>query len=485
MLLTLVRSELARYLRSYRLLVLGVGGPVLVVVATLASLGEAREHRAAWAHLSQAAERSANLERVVIPRPVPAVAFLSTASREEWGEAAIVRPHLVDVPEARVADRSYLCAAQPLDWGAVVIFFFSLMAVVVTYDAVAGEKAAGTLRLVASRPIGRLLLVLSKILSGFLVVAVCLLLSVLAGVAVALAAPGFDLDLSGGTVLVLATVEMLVFLLVSVLVGIAASVSASTSETALQRALGVWVVLAIVVPGVVVVLGAALHPVESELVFQRNQSLHQQGYWHRLSVSSVPVSKIANAPGLSSAEKRRRVDELQTEMRADQEAALMEMEEGYADLRREHLLRSAVQEEWIDRWSGLSPHSLLRSALDRLVLAGAAGRREFRRQTAVYEPGFTAFVLDRRQAHQSEAKEKGGTARVIGDDGEEYVLRSLTDLDYSEVSVAAAELPRFTWRPPTAGALVARALPDLLWMLVFVAVLVSWTFWCFARYDCR
>jgi len=485
MLLTLVRSELARHLRSYRLLVLGVGGPVLVVAATLASLGEAREHRAAWTHLSQAAARAANLERVVIPRPLPTVAFLSAASREQWGEAAIVRTHLVDVPEARVADRSYLFVAQPLDWGAVVIFFYSLMAVVLSYDAVAGEKAAGTLRLVASRPVGRLLLILSKILSGFLVVAVSLLLGVLAGLAVALAAPGFDLDLSGGAVLVLATVEMLAFLLVSVLVGIAASVSASTSETALQRALGVWVVLAVVVPGVVVVLGAALHPAESELVFQRNQGLHQQGYWHRLSVSSVPVSRIANAPGLSSAEKRRRLDELQAEMRADQEAALMEMEEGYADLRREHLLRSAAQEEWIDRWSALSPHSLLRSALDRLALAGAAGRREFRRQTTRYEPAFTAFVIDRRQAHQSEAKEEGGTAMVIGDDGEEYVLRSLTDLDYSAVSVAAGEMPRFTWRPPTVGALVARALSDLLWMLLFVAVLVTWAFWRFAQYDCR
>ena len=140
----------------------------------------------------------------------------------------------------------------------------------------------------------------------------------LAGLAVALAAPGFDLDLSGGAVLVLATVEMLAFLLVSVLVGITASVSAATPETALQRALGAWVVLALVVPGVVVVLGSALHPVESELAFQRNRDLHQQEYWFRLGVSSVPLSKIINTPGLSSAEKRRRLDELQAEMRADQ-----------------------------------------------------------------------------------------------------------------------------------------------------------------------
>lgn len=485
MLFTLVRTELARHLRSYRLLVLYVGGPVLIVVATLTHVSESAEHRVAWSRLTQEAENATNLEQMVIPRPFPALGFVRAAPRQQWGEAAVVRPHLVDVPEAGVADRSYLFVAEPLDWSAIVILFYSLMAVTLTYDAVAGEKARGTLPLLASRPIGRLPLILGKIVSGFLVAAGSLTLGVLAGLVVVVAAPGVVLDASQGSVLLLAMAEMLVFLLVSVLLGVAASVSTPAPDTALQRALGAWALLALAVPGAVVVLGSALHPVESELDFQRNLEIHEQGYWTRLSVSSMPLTRIVRMPGISPAEKRRRIADLQAEMWADQEVALAEMERGYADLRREFLLQSAAQEQWIDRWSALSPHTLLRSSLDRLTLAGASGRTEFRRQVARFESLFTAFVMEQRQLRRDEAQETGGMAIEVDDDGEEYILRSLTGLDYSEVPVAAEELPRFTWRPPPASSQVATALSDLLWMLLYVALVMAWTFWHFARYDCR
>lgn len=485
MLRTLIRTELARHLRSYRLLVLYLGGPLLVVAATLTHVSESREHRAAWTRLSQEAQRIANLQQTVIPRPFPALGFLRAASREQWEEAVVVRPHLVDVPEAGVADRSYVLTAAPLDWGAVVIFFYSLMGVVLAYDAVAGEKAAGTLRLVASRPTGRLPLILSKVLSGFLVVAGSLALGVLAGLAVAVGAAGFVLDGWHRAVLILAIVEMLVFLFIGVLLGVAASVSTAAPETALQRALGAWTLLALAVPGLVVVLGSAVHPVDSELDFQRNRDLHEQSYWMRLSVSSVPLTKIVNTPGISSAQKRRRIADLEAEMWVDQEAALAELEQGYAELRREHLLQFAAQEEWIDRWSVLSPHTLLQASLDRLALAGASGRREFRRQVAQFEPVFTSFVMDQRQLRRSEARETGGKAMTVDEDGEQYELRSLTGLDYSEVPVPADEVPRFVWRAPTVGVLATQALPDLLWMLLFLALLMAWTFWRFAKYDCR
>lgn len=485
MFLTLVRTELARHLRDYRLLVLYLGGPLLIVAATLAHLDESGERRTAWSRLARAAAEATNLEQAIIPRPLPTLGFLRAASREEWGEAAVIRPHLVDVPEARVADRSYLFAAAPLDWGVVVIFFYSLMAVALTYDAVAGEKAAGTLRLVASRPLGRLPLLLGKVLSGSLVVAGSLVLGVLAGLAVLVATARVVLDLSQGAILVLATVEMLLFLFFNVLLGVAASVSTAVPGTALQRALGAWTLLALAVPGFVVVFGSAFHPVESELDFQRNRDLHQSDYGMRLGVSSMPLREIVRSPGISPAEKRRRIADLEADLQADQEVVLAEMEQGYAALRREYLLRSAAQEEWIDRWSALSPHTLLRSSLDRLALAGASGRREFRRQLVQFEPVFTRFVMEQRRLLRDDARESGPLTYTFDEDGEKYELHALSELDYSGVAVPADELPRFTWRPPTAGALAARAAADVLSMLVFVAVLMAWTLWRFTTYDCR
>ncbi len=481
----LIRWELVRHLRNYRLLVLLVGGPVLMAAAALSHAAAVHDQRAARPGLSRAAESATNLEQAVVLRPPSRLGFLGAAPREQWGEAAVVRPHLQDVMEADVSERSYLFAAVPLDWTAVVIFFYSLMAVAVSYDAVAGERAAGTLRVLASRPIGRMPLLLGKILGCFFVVAGSLVLGALTGTLVAVAVSGQGLVLSDAVLLALAVAQILAFLLVNVLIGMAASVTASTPEQALQRGLGAWTVLALVVPGLVVVTGAALYPAPSELAFQRNLAIHEQGYRMRLGVSSMSVTEIVRTPGISVAEKHRRVEALEAEIQADQEAALAEMERGYAELRRDHLLRSGLQEEWAARWGALSPHTLLRRSLNRLALAGSSGRREFRRQVGQFEPLFTAFVLEQRQVHREDALESGPRTYTTDDDGEKYELRGLSRIDYSEVPIAADDFPRFTWRPPGAAALAARTLPDHLWMLLFVVAAGAFTLWRFHGYDCR
>lgn len=481
-----IRSELVRHLRSHRLLALFLGGPALFVAATLVHLGEVRDHRLVWSQLSQEAEQSASLMEVVVPRPMPELGFLRAAAREQWREGAVVQPHLVDVAQTDMAERSYLFAAEPLDWTAVVLFFYSLMAVAFSYDAVAGEKASGTLRLLASRPIGRLPLILSKVLACFLVVSAALVLGVLVGLVVVVAAGEQDLRLAQGGLLTLAVVQMLVFLLVNVLLGIAASVSTVAPDSALQRALGAWTLLALVLPGLIVVMGTAQVPTQSELEFQRNAAIHDLSFNSRLSVSSMQLVDIVRVPDLSPTEKRRRIADLEAGMWADQELALSQREEGYAELRREYLRHLANQEAWVDRWSALSPHTLLRMSMNRLAMAGSAGRREFHRQLALFEPVFTAYAQEQRALRRDEALE--GVAKAIQrdpDEGVVYELRALTRLDWSGLKVPRASLPRFNWLPPTADGLLGPTLRDVFWMLLFAAALGAFVILRFAKYDCR
>ncbi len=483
-LVPIIRCELARHLRDYRLLVLVVGGPVLLTIASLAYLGDFEERRARWSRLSLEAERSANLEKMVVPRPYSLLGFLRATPREQWDEAAVLQAHLVDVPQAPPEERSWTVATEPFDWSIVILTFYSLMAVALSYDAVAGEKASGTLRVVASRPIGRLSLIVSKICAGWLVVAGSLVLGVLAALALAVGG-GLAVSWFEGGVVALALVEILSFLLFSVLLGVAASVSTTRPQAALQRALGAWVLLALAVPGLVAVLGSRLHPLPSEMDFRSNVQLHESDFMWRLGVSSRPLTEIVRTPGISAEEKRRRIATLEAEMWSEQEVALAEMERGYADLRRDYLLQSSVQEKWVDRWSVLSPHALLSASLDRITLAGWSGRSEFLRQVERFEPVFTSFVLEQRKLRRDEARENGPSAKDVDDEGREYELRALSRLDYSEVAVPAEAFPRFEWREPSVAGLVARAVPDLLWLFLFVTLALSFVLWRFARYDCR
>jgi len=482
--LSIILCELRRHLRSYRLLVLYGGGLALMVAATLICAAQTQDQRSAWLRFSQEAERSANLDGVALPRPPATLGFLRAVPREQWREATVLRPHLVDGSGADVSERSWQSAAEPFDWSAVAIFFFGLMAIVLAYDSVAGEKAGGTLRVVLGRPVGRLEFLVGKILAAFLVVGAAFVMAALAALAVAVLG-GAPLNGSHYAVLALAVGETLLFLLFNVLLGVAASVSAPAPGRALQRALGVWTLLAFALPGAVVVLGSRLRPVDTELEFQRNIALHEQSYWSRLSVSSPQLSRIVNLPGVGVVEKRKRIADLEAEMWVDQEIALAEMEEAYADLRREHLLQAVTQENWIDRWSALSPYALLRRSLDRLALTGTSGGAEFRRQAEQFEPVFTSFVLDQRRMKRDEAREGTARAIVTDNDGERYELRALAGLDYSEVAGPFEGYPRFEWRPPPVALLAEQALPDLAWMLGFVVAASGYAFLRFQRYDCR
>ena len=484
MIFPLIRCQLLRYLRDYRLLLAFLAGPALMIFATLSWQVDFRDHRTAYSRVSHSARTTTNLERMLIPRPSSALGYLSASPRGSLGEAAIVRPHFVDAPQPRVGDRSFVFVAEAPDWGAIVVYFYSLMAVALSYDAVAGEKAGGTLRLLASRPAGRFPLILSKIVGSYLVVAGSLVVGILGGLVV-ISTGDVELDSWWQALLLfLAVLEILAFLLFSVLLGLSASVSASQAGAALQRALGLWAMLALVVPGAVVVLGSILHPTETESEFQRNLLLVNGRFENRLSVSSEPLQTIVDAPHLSREEKRRMVRLLQEAMRSDHEAALAERERAYAEVRREFLLRLEHQRDWIDRWSGLSPYALLRTSLDRLALGGWSGEREFLHQVAQFEPIYTAFVLEERRRYRAEAREGTPRALVSSRDGEEYELRGLTDLSFSEVSLGVEEFPLFVYRQRY-EARVIRYFPDLLWMVLYVAATSAWAFWRFFRYDCR
>lgn len=407
-----------------------------------------------WSRLSLEAERSANLEKMVIPSPYSSLGFLRATPREQWDEAAVLQAHLVEVPQTPLEQRSWTGATEPFDWSIVILFFYSLMAVALSYDTVAGEKASGTLRALASRPVGRLALIIGKICTCWLVLAGSLVLGGLAALALAVGG-GFAVSWFEGGVVALALVEILLFLLFFVLLGVAASVSTTQPQAALQRALGAWVLIALAVPGLVAVVGSRLHPLPSEMDFQSNVQLHESDFMWRLGVSSRPLTEIVRAPGVSAEEKRHRIAALEAEMWSEQEAALAEMERGYANLRRDYLLQSSAQEEWIDRWSVLSVHALLGASLDRLTLAGWSGRSEFLRQVERFEPVFTSFVLEQRKLRRDEARENGPRAMEVDDEGREYELRALSRLDYSEVAVPTEAFPRFEWREPSVSGLVA------------------------------
>ncbi len=481
----LITCQLRRFLRDYRLLLALVGGVLLMVAAGITFRLDQTQNLRAFAVQSRQAAKARSLQRFAIPRPAAPLALMSAAAGSRRGEVAVVKPHLVDRPEPRVADRSFVFGGQPLEWSWIVLYFFSLMTLGLSYDAVTGEKEQGTLKAVMSSSVSRLHFVTSKFVAVLIAVMACLFVSTVASLLVATAGSEVSWSSDHWLRIGLFFLVSAVFLAFNALLGIAASVLAKKPASSLQIAVGWWIALVFLVPGTLVIVSSYFHPIESESEFRRNILLISQNYQERLRVSSPPLQRIVATPGLSVAEKRLRIAEFEATQRADQERALEQRERDYANLRRDFLARVMARQSWIERWSTVSPHALFRRGTARLAGSGLSGERNFLDQVGRFEPTYTAFVEQQREIHRGEASEGAGRVTVEDDNGVEYTMRGLLSLSFAKVEVAPGLFPTFVYRPPSVKSLAPGFLLDLGWLLLFCLLLSLVVGWRFLGYDLR
>ena len=135
-----------------------------------------------------------------------------------------------------------------LDFLFVVGTVFSLLALLFTFDAVAGEKEAGTLRITLSNALPRDLFLWSKMIGGYTVFVVPFLLSFLFGLLL-LVWQGFPLGETDIFPRVLYLLLMsLLYIAVFFAIGVVISTYLDTSKTALIVAFTVWVFAVLIVP---------------------------------------------------------------------------------------------------------------------------------------------------------------------------------------------------------------------------------------------
>lgn len=151
----------------------------------------------------------------------------------------------------------------PLDLGIVVQVVLSLFALLLCYDAICGEKEAGTLRLLSSYSVSRSSLVVAKLIGSLIPAWVAFGLPVLLGVGVILMLP--DVALSGPELGRLATVLLAYMILISVFacLGLASSTLTHRSTTSLVCLLAVWVGFVLFVPSASLIAADAIRPAPS------------------------------------------------------------------------------------------------------------------------------------------------------------------------------------------------------------------------------
>ena len=137
-----------------------------------------------------------------------------------------------------------------LDFVFVVSTVFSLLALLFTFDAVAGEREAGTLRITLANALPRDIFLWSKLIGGYLVFILPFLISLILGLLV-LVWQGFPLAESDVFLPVLCLVAVsLLYIAVFFAMGAVISIYFDSSKTALIVAFTIWVFAVLILPRV-------------------------------------------------------------------------------------------------------------------------------------------------------------------------------------------------------------------------------------------
>ena len=268
MLITLIRRELLDNLMTFRFAA-AMFITLLLVVANTAVLIKDYERRlasyntAVKTHRQQLQEtKTYSAGKVFVDRPPNPLSIFNVGLDKRLGNQIAVSytfvPALWDAA-MNGSDNPFLNIFNSID----IVFIFevvlSLMALIFAYDALAGERERGTLRLVLTHPLSRGHILIAKYIGAMLCLLIPLMLSLLLSLILLTTTSSFSLGTPdflriGGLV-----ISSLAYLSVFYLIGLLISAATQRAGTALMISMFVWGFLVLVYPNMIL---AAIKPSE-------------------------------------------------------------------------------------------------------------------------------------------------------------------------------------------------------------------------------
>lgn len=264
MLKTLIAKEIRANILSFRFLASFV---LLFVVVTVTAVVLAGDYAR---KLDEYSQRQAEIERYlrtyahfnriqnVLQQTQPPIPF-----------QALVRGLTADVNMEGFDDDPLPVMFPLIDLVFIVTILVSLIALILSYDAVCGEKEDGTLKLMLANGLARSKIVLAKLAGGVLTLVGPFLVSLATGMVIILLHPRVNWTSADWGALGLIVVGALLYIAAFYLIGILISSVHRTSASSIMTSLFVWVLLILVVPNLSPYVASFLSPAPSRIKVAR------------------------------------------------------------------------------------------------------------------------------------------------------------------------------------------------------------------------
>jgi ABC-type transport system involved in multi-copper enzyme maturation permease subunit len=351
-----------------------------------------------------------------------------------------------------------------LDLDFIFQIVFSLFAIFFAFNAINGEKEAGTLRLSFANAVPKDKYILGKLLGSFFALGLPLLLPVLFG---ALLLPILGVPLDNQEWFRLGLIILSGFFYFGVFLTLSIFISAMTerSSNAFLFLLVIWILAVFIIPRASVLLAGRMVdvPTVDELAFQKNQ--FQTQLWSedqdKIGQFKVPPS---NDPEKMAAEFHKYMQDLADKREKQSNELAERLNEG----RRNKQLE---QERLALGLARISPAALFSLAVTNLAGTSLALKEHFLNEVSGYQQTYRQFMLEKTGMNPGSGMM---IFRIQDDDSEE-----------KEKPIDPKELPPFLYKKMALNEIINNSILEIGLLVLLNIVFFTGAYFRFLRYDVR
>lgn len=400
--------------------------------------------------------------RIFLP-PQPLAALVSGVSNDV-GRTIEVRGRGELVADgSRYAEEPLFAVFRFLDLEFLFVVVLSLLAILLGYDAVSGEKERGTLRLSFSNAVPRATYILGKLIGSFLAITVPLLLAMALG---SLILPLMGVPMAAEDWLRLGLVIAVGLLFVGAFLTLSVLVSATTQRTASSFLvlLVIWIAGVLIAPRASVLLAGRMVEVPSvDEIASKKQSFSKQLF------EEDRIKMAEFKPAAATEDMEAVMTEFNKFMEEVADEREKKMNEFNGRLNEDRSNRQQQQENLAFALARVSPAASFALASGAIAGTDLALKNHYQSEAANYQQQYGAFI-----------KAKTGM-----NPGGRMIIRMGHPDDEEPEPIDPTELPVFTYRPVTFAESLNRALPDIGLLALFNMVFFAGSVVMFLRYDVR
>jgi ABC-type transport system involved in multi-copper enzyme maturation permease subunit len=450
-----------------------------------------------------------NIRHTIYRPPAVLSAFSAGLEKQLAGSAKI---ELEKVPELSVTERGgnpYLPILAVFDESLIFKIIISILALLVAYDVVSGEREQGTLRLMLSDPIARHQVLLGKLLAGLITLSAPVTITFVIGLVVLLSYPMVALGGSDWIRIGLMFAASLAFTAVMFQLGLLFSCLAKRSAISMVLGLFVWIICAIVIPNASVHLTTQFRPLESQekrdgRTMSIREDLANELRNVRVDFSEALVTSDERDAFGGYYAKRRDIYWLRAEQELNRLTLPIRLAyaDRFWDVENRHLNGFFRQKRFAHRLSRISPISTYENVMAVLAGTDLTSFRDFINQVRIHRNEVVEYIRSKTDNFSSASffaicTEEESTEytrlyqQVKKAENEQAKARAEQALKEWErenpvkaVPLNLQDFPWFTYRQSFAPDIRA-AVPDLVALLVMNIILFATYFTAFGRYDVR